>query len=80
MAPLPANDVETWVPPTPSAVLSESGYQAPLANVGAWAPNNTIGWTCQTYLTNASAGIVQTYDLEAPAEEKPKRTRTKVEK
>jgi hypothetical protein len=78
MAPLPANDVEFWVPPTPSQVLSESGYNAPAANVGAWAPNNTIGWTSQTYLSYASASITQTYDIEAPAEEKPKRTKKAV--
>jgi hypothetical protein len=77
MAPLPANDVEFWVPPTPANVLLESGYVAPAANVGAWAPNNTTGWTCQTYLSYAGAGIVQTYTLEAPAEEKPKRVRAK---
>ena len=77
MASLAANDVNTWVPPTPSTVLTESGYVAPAANVGAWAPNNTIGWNCQTYLSFATAGIVQTYTVEAPEEDKPKRTRTK---
>jgi hypothetical protein len=87
MAPLPANDVEFWVPPIPPAVLTEANsaaagggsgnYQAYPANTGAWAPNNTIGWTSQTYLSFATAGITQTYDLEAPVEEKPKRTRTK---
>lgn len=78
MAPLPANDVYTWVPPTPAAVESETGFVAAAANVGAFAPSYTRGWTVQTYLSYA-ANITQTYDIEAPTE-KPKRTRTKVEK
>jgi hypothetical protein len=69
MALQPACDVNMWIPPTPAAVLSEAGYTAPLAGVGSWAPIETYGWNCQTYLAYATAGIVQTYSEEAPVEE-----------
>jgi hypothetical protein len=88
MAPLPANDVFTWVPPIPTAVLNEtqsavagggSGqYQAYPANTGAFAPMYNYGWNTQTYLSYASAGIVQTYDIEAPTEKPKARTKKAV--
>jgi hypothetical protein len=77
MAPLAANDVNTWLPPVPPNVLLETGYQANLANVGAWAPNNTMGWNCQTYLNIAGVNITQTYSVEAPVEETKPRHRAK---
>jgi hypothetical protein len=85
MAPLAANDVNTWTPPIPSTVLAEAGYAPEAANVGTWAPNNTIGWTCQTYLNIAGVNITQTYAVEAPVIEekpaaKPKAHRTKAGK
>lgn len=82
MAALSANDVNTWIPPTPLGVQQEAGFQPQLVATiaGDWAPGNTIGWNSQTYLSFATAGITQTYDIVAPSEDKPKRTRTKVEK
>lgn len=82
MAPLPANDQNMWIPPTPIGVQQEAGFQPQLIGTaaGEWSPNYLQGWCSQTYLNITGVNITQTYDLEAPAEEKPKRTRTKVEK
>lgn len=79
MASLAANDAYTWVPPVPAGVQAETGYVATAANVGAFAPMYNQGWTCQTYLPFAGAGIVQTYSVKAPEEksdEKPKTAKT----
>jgi hypothetical protein len=88
MAPLQANDVNTWVPPTPgnasTGVMGEAGmvplttaqattlggiWASDALNVGLWAPNNTQGWNCQTYLNIAGVNITQTYSVEAPVED-----------
>lgn len=87
MAPLPANDVNTWIPPVPgnatSGVMGEAGF-TPVSNAeattlswslttnaGLWAPGYNYGWNCQTYLNITGVNIAQTYSVEAPAEEKP---------
>lgn len=68
MAPLPANDQYTWVPPTPIGVQQQAGFQAQLIGTaaGEFSPGNTEGWTVQTYLPLGTAGIVQTYSVKAP--------------
>jgi hypothetical protein len=68
-----ANDVYTWVPPTPAGVLNEtqslaagggSGFfqspsLGPTGDLGGMG--YTPGWTCQTYLSLGTAGIALTY-------------------
>jgi hypothetical protein len=67
---LSANDAYTWIPPTPIGVQQEAGFQPQLVATpaGDFCPMNTMGWNCQTYLSFATAGYSQTYDLEAPVE------------
>lgn len=76
-----------------TGVMGEAGH-VPLTNAEAttlsWTsdtPNTgylagmgyTLGWTCQTYLSLGTAGIVQTYSVEAPAEPEPEPEPVKTE-
>lgn len=74
MAPQAANDQYTWIPPTPIGVQQEAGFVNQLIGTaaGEFSPAGyTLGWTCQTYLGLGTAGIAQTYSIEAPTAEEP---------